>query len=64
MYPELLIGDIIWNAGSLHVYERHWWLLECYARFGRFMTRKEYDDAVIKKLASYERGEHNNAIQE
>ena len=46
VYPELLIGDVIWNAGSLHVYERHWWLLDCYARFGHFMTRKEYDDVV------------------
>jgi thymidylate synthase len=23
VYPSLILGDIIWNVGSLHVYERH-----------------------------------------
>jgi thymidylate synthase len=27
-YPELKIGKIIWHAGSLHIYERHYDLLD------------------------------------
>ena len=27
-YPQLEIGPIIWNAGSLHVYERHFHLIK------------------------------------
>ena len=27
-YPNLKIGPIIWNAGSIHVYSRHFHLIE------------------------------------
>jgi thymidylate synthase len=27
-YPTLKLGDMHWNAGSLHVYERHFKLVE------------------------------------
>ena len=30
------LGRIIWNVGSLHVYERHFWLLEEFAATGQF----------------------------
>lgn len=33
---EVYEGDIIWNVGSLHVYKRHFWLLEEYAATGKF----------------------------
>ena len=29
-YPKLKIGKIYWNAGSLHVYPRHYKLVERY----------------------------------
>lgn len=29
-YPDLYVGKIIWNVGSLHVYERHFHLVEEY----------------------------------
>lgn len=28
------LGDLIWNAASLHIYERHFWLLDHYAQTG------------------------------
>lgn len=31
-------GDIIWQAGSLHVYERHWHLLDEYIKSGVVMS--------------------------
>jgi thymidylate synthase len=27
-YPDLELGDIIWTASSLHIYERHFNVLE------------------------------------
>lgn len=29
-------GRIIWHVASLHVYERHWWLVDHYAKTGEF----------------------------
>lgn len=33
---EVEPGDIIWNAASLHIYKRHYWLVEEFDRTGRF----------------------------
>jgi len=33
---NLLPGSIIWNSGSLHIYERHFSLLETYVNTGEF----------------------------
>ncbi|UKH49441.1 deoxycytidylate 5-hydroxymethyltransferase [Enterobacter phage vB-EclM_KMB17] len=33
-------GDIIWNAGSLHVYERHFYLVDHYSQTGRIDVKK------------------------
>lgn len=34
-------GRIIWNAGSLHVYERHFPLLRCFIKTGNYQPTKE-----------------------
>lgn len=34
-------GPIIWNAGSLHVYERHFPMLQCFIDTGKFTPSKE-----------------------
>lgn len=34
-YSHLEVGDIIWNAASLHVYERHFHLLDRYLETGQ-----------------------------
>ena len=37
-------GDIIWNAGSLHCYERNFYLIDHYSKTGEIsITKKEYD---------------------
>jgi thymidylate synthase len=35
-YPSLQAGKIIWNAASLHVYSRHFHLIESFIETGRF----------------------------
>ena len=35
-YLDLEVGSIVWNAASLHVYERHYNLLEHYLETGEF----------------------------
>ena len=35
-YPELKLGPMIWNAASLHVYERHYPLIEKFIETGEF----------------------------
>lgn len=43
-YPNLTKGDLIWNAGSLHVYERHFFMIDGYNKTGNYsITKKEYD---------------------
>lgn len=41
IYPNLTIGPIIWNAGSLHIYERQFYLIENYAKTGNLHITKE-----------------------
>lgn len=33
---DVELGDIIWNAASLHIYERHFWLVEHFDKTGEF----------------------------
>ena len=41
---EYDVGDIVWQAGSLHVYERQFYLIEHYMRTGvSNITKEEYD---------------------
>jgi thymidylate synthase len=44
-------GNIIWNAGSLHVYERHFPILEYFIRTGNYRPSKleleDYDQKII-----------------
>lgn len=43
-HHTLEVGDIIWNAGSLHIYEKQFYLLDHYAKTGEFnITKAEYD---------------------
>ena len=39
-YPELKLGPIVWNSASLHVYERHFPLIE------KFISTGEFDVAL------------------
>lgn len=36
VYPNLTIGNIIWNVGSLHIYERHFYLIERFIDTGNY----------------------------
>lgn len=48
-YPDLKRGSIVWNAGSLHLYERHFYLVEGWLLSGNFQISKgEYDE--LKRL--------------
>lgn len=40
-YPNLELGDMHWAAGSLHVYERQFYLLEHYAKTGEISIDKD-----------------------
>lgn len=40
---------IIWQVGSLHVYERHFWMVDAWSRFNdSAMIKSEYDKQMIK----------------
>lgn len=41
---EIESGDIIWNVGSLHCYEKNFWMIDGYSKTGRMLTKKEYED--------------------
>ena len=42
-HQSLEVGDIVWNAGSLHIYEKQFYLLDHYANTGEFdITKAEY----------------------
>lgn len=42
---EVEVGDIHWNVGSLHVYERHFYLVYHYTKTGKTsITQKEYNE--------------------
>lgn len=38
------VGDIYWNAGSLHCYERNFWMIDGYNKTGRMLTKNEYEN--------------------
>ena len=33
---------IVWQVGSLHIYSRHFWMIDCYIRFGRNLPKEDY----------------------
>lgn len=42
---DVEVGDIHWNVGSLHVYERHFYLVHHYIKAGETsITQKEYNE--------------------
>jgi thymidylate synthase len=42
-YPNLKAGQIIWNAGSLHIYERNFYLVDYYSQFGEtHISKSDY----------------------
>lgn len=45
-YPDLKLGNVYWSVGSLHLYERHWWLADAWGWFGEAMSRDEYNKRV------------------
>ena len=45
-FSDLEPGPIVWQVGSLHTYSRHFWLVDCWDRFRRFMPKNDYDLAV------------------
>jgi len=39
------MGDIIWNVGSLHVYESQFYLLDHFSKTGEIhITKKQYEE--------------------
>jgi len=48
-YPELELGDLIHQVGSLHVYERHFYILDGFIKTGSItITKKEYEEIKEK----------------
>jgi thymidylate synthase len=46
-YPDLKRGYIYWNVGSLHIYERHFYLVDYYIKTGIYdVIKSEYDKEV------------------
>lgn len=45
-YP---VGNLYWNAGSLHIYSRHFYLIDHYAKTGEIsISKKKYDELYGK----------------
>lgn len=45
IHPDLRRGSIVWNAGSLHMYERHFFLVWAWIKTGRHdVSMKEYGE--------------------
>lgn len=43
-YPKLELGSVLWNVGSLHVYERHFYLVDYYNHTWNWhITKDEYN---------------------
>ena len=46
----IVAGDIHWNSGSLHLYERQFYLIDHFAKTGNFsITKEEYDEIYAAK---------------
>jgi len=43
---ELDKGDIYWQVGSLHIYERDFWRIESFAQTGKQLTKKEWNNVL------------------
>lgn len=44
-HPSLKLGKMIWNAGSFHVYSKHFYLVEHFLNTGETaITKKEFDE--------------------
>lgn len=42
-YPKLELGNIIWQAASFHIYERHFYLVDHYVKTGQLsISKKDY----------------------
>jgi thymidylate synthase len=37
-------GDLIWNVGSLHLYEKDFWMIDCWEKFGQNLSKREYSN--------------------
>ena len=40
-YPQLELGDVIWQVASFHIYERHFYLVDNYGRTGKLSVNKK-----------------------
>lgn len=36
-------GHIYWNAGSLHCYQKDFWMIDGFSKTGKMLTKKEYE---------------------
>ena len=51
-YPHLKLGDIIWQTGSLHLYDRQFYLLDYFDKTGKVrITKKEYNEQMASKIS-------------
>lgn len=47
-YPEVEMGTMYWNAGSLHVYEKQFYLIDHFDKTGETsITKAEYDNTSV-----------------
>jgi len=44
---EIDKGNIYWQVGSLHLYERDFWRAECYAVTGKHLTKSEWINSMM-----------------
>ncbi len=50
VYPELKLGNMYWNAGSLHVYQRHFFLVDHFDKTGEVhISKADYESLYGKE---------------
>ncbi len=47
-YPQLELGDILWQVASFHIYERHFYLIDHFAKTGETtILKKDYKGKYV-----------------
>lgn len=44
--PVYEAGDIHWQVQNLHCYERNFWMIDSYAKYGKVLPKEEYDSLM------------------
>lgn len=40
------VGNVYWQVQNLHVYERHFWMIDCWDKFGMNLNKNDYDKCI------------------